>query len=216
MCIYGCNNIFNQNIPTIEYSKRNEWIQKLLYNPTCKAPCWENITPGITTIDEGDIILSNLSGIEPISIIGFQNKLKINNEFEWEFINTSDRGRIVGDKNHEKIFFIYLDINKDQLITLDEAISVFGNPTNILVTPWGNSEVDKFNIHILYTYSGIEFGIEKIKGNREINITKGLPIYCIKFFSEGHNNFLEAYNNLQNISPNSFLDWKGYGEYIFH
>jgi len=31
---------------------RSNWVNNWLNNPVCQTPCWENITPGLTTILE--------------------------------------------------------------------------------------------------------------------------------------------------------------------
>ena len=44
-----------------------DWLKKWLNNPACKSPCFENITPGITTVDEAESILKSSPGVQIIS-----------------------------------------------------------------------------------------------------------------------------------------------------
>lgn len=47
-------------------SKHLDWVNSWLNNPKCDLPCWESITPGVTTLKEGNEIASQLSGVEKV------------------------------------------------------------------------------------------------------------------------------------------------------
>jgi hypothetical protein len=48
---------------TVTPENSNNWQTAWLDQPVCKLPCWQNITPGVTTRDEAVSILENTPGI---------------------------------------------------------------------------------------------------------------------------------------------------------
>lgn len=47
-------------------SKHLPWVESWLSNPKCEPPCWEGIIPGVTTLEEGREIASQLTGVENV------------------------------------------------------------------------------------------------------------------------------------------------------
>ena len=59
LLLIGCKG--NEHI-----SKHLPWVESWLNNPKCDPPCWEGIVPGVTTMEEGIEIASQLSGVAKV------------------------------------------------------------------------------------------------------------------------------------------------------
>ena len=119
--ITGCNelSLFSKatSVP------RHEWITKWLSKPVCSPPCWEQITPGVTSIDEAEEILQQIPQITGIrgpikGPLGFE-ELDIN----WNFDHSTDGGAIRTDAEGT-IKSILLRPEKDQNLRIREVIEV--------------------------------------------------------------------------------------------
>ncbi len=60
------------------------WWSSWLDEPVCNLPCWQNITPGITTLKEAKSILESLPYIK--------SQTKTYNSIDWRFIPNKDDG----------------------------------------------------------------------------------------------------------------------------
>jgi hypothetical protein len=58
--------IIRPNIFIDGFIDPSEWIAKWLKNPTCKVPCWENITPGEINRDQTKLLLSSNPEVESV------------------------------------------------------------------------------------------------------------------------------------------------------
>jgi hypothetical protein len=123
-------------------------------DPTCQAPCWQNITPGITTKSEATEILNNYPGTSQLVVISNTHDTGFDDIFNFD-LNYSLGSLYILD---DKVFM--LDFEYTQNLTLQKAIVLFGTPEKILVTHDGEyTDVSLFAPRI-----GIAFGYRKFQG----------------------------------------------------
>lgn len=111
---------------------RSEWINKWLVTPTCQLLCWENITPGITTIPESKERLFQIANI--INISGPKAGPFGTAELSWNFENHGGSGSIKSEPEDNGIVSkIFLAPDGEPKLTVDEVIQKFGEPDLIQV-----------------------------------------------------------------------------------
>lgn len=126
-------------IPTPSINSQN-WLDHFLYKPTCRIPCWENITPNVTKIQTAQKIVAGISGVQVIYLKP--------TEVGWYFENKSSKsGGVIANKEGI-VTQIDLRLGYDQTLFLSDVIKSFGNPDAIL-------EGMDCNVIFSYRYQGM-------------------------------------------------------------
>jgi hypothetical protein len=120
-------------------------------NPVCEPPCWENITPGITTKGDALKILSTISAVDQPIIDNNQNVPGYEDVIHFTLFNDLNRlGFIyILDGKVSNISFNYkLDL------TIQEAIDLYGEPQSVL----GIRSGEIYAIEFLNPHKGVAYG----------------------------------------------------------
>jgi hypothetical protein len=200
--------------PNSNYGPRSMWITKLLKEPTCQPPCWENIIPGKMTMDE---IYSILSKNPDILITEYQTEPigPINNKnIFWDFLQTHDSGRASNDNQGETLETIGLYLGDNQLLTIQEVIDAYGPPTKVLLSACRDRTCV---VDFAYTESGmsVSTGLLRSKYSSEkgysVSVTQETKIKDFLFFPAGKDGFMQTLGvgSVYETIP----DWNGYGKY---
>jgi hypothetical protein len=201
--LVSCNFIDTSNRqPSVA---RSTWIDEFLENPVCKPPCWENIVPGQTTIQEAKEILLAKGNIKVLS--------SYEDAFEWEFIPNGEHGKVESDPHSNRVAFINFVLTGVQSLRLEEILKKYPEPSYIDFHP-NSHNLKSCYIYIIYESIGLIF----VNGNVpcktwekdgvyywKINIQPDLLIEMI---------CLETTERIVEIDrPAEITLWKGYGEY---
>jgi len=187
----------------------------ILDNPTCDPPCWQNITPGLSTQKEFLDFLESYEYINQSSIQDYNAP--------WQGFDDLIRGRLQFDSKTITYFDIFILDDKvtnisfhgDWNITIDEAINRLGEPTNIIIIYYGN---DVF-VQMLIQARGIAFGYSTIDrpSSWKLTIQPDIRISSIDFFAtDAYKKILDtglfSYGLLEsNETLKALHTWKGYG-----
>jgi hypothetical protein len=95
---------------------RNAWLVRWLSAPTCQPPCWEQITPGVTTLDEALDLLAGLPDVRDVS-------LERDYGAQWE-LRDHDFASVRVDEG--VVQFLRIRINTREQLRLAEVIDIFG------------------------------------------------------------------------------------------
>jgi hypothetical protein len=141
----------------------------LFKNPVCKPPCWENITPGVTTKANALATLSKIDAVDQPIIDTNQPFLQFDDEIDFHiFKDLSSQG--------------FMDILKDRVsmigfgpkldIRLLDAIRLFGPPQSVLVVHAG----EIYAVTLINPHGGFVYGYNfndratEIKPGDEISV----------------------------------------------
>ena len=177
-------------------------------NLICEPPCWENITPGVTTKNDALTTLSKISAIDqPIHhtqpVPGFDEEIGFT---LYKDINKLGSIDILKDRV-SRIGFGYNRMG----ITLQDAIRLFGMPESILIVHVG----EIYSVTFVDPQKGIEFGYYFRNNATEIlpkDGIMGIAFFDPKqyqlflntgFFSYGQ---MGGDETIKRMRP-----WKGYG-----
>jgi hypothetical protein len=114
----------------VRITKHVPYIAQWLSKPACDPPCWENITPGRTTMQQGMEKLKELSDVEKIEAprILAENQVQISwtmkncKDYSYGYFNASeDRGGII-----ENIYISVTCVDDNTII--EEVTQSFGLP----------------------------------------------------------------------------------------
>jgi hypothetical protein len=110
-------------IPTPSVTSQ-DWLDHFLHNPTCRIPCWENITPNMTEIHTAQKIVAGISGVQ---VIYLEPK-----EIAWYFDDDSSKSAQIIANQDGVVLQTYLRLGYDQTLLLSDVINSFGNPDAIV------------------------------------------------------------------------------------
>jgi hypothetical protein len=198
---YGCGDNLETNTPTLK--PMWDWIAAFLYDPPCDFPCWENITPGKTSMEDASRIVESRKDIEGFS--GLNNSpLDDSTGFYWNFTNNEGRGYIESDQNGLFVNLIKFQYSHEISYIIDK----YGNPDKIFII--SGRRIDSYEYYLLYTEIGLRLEGGSYTENPYITITSRTGIISIVLTTpEGLIENLQKFGNYQD----SLYEWNGYGEY---
>ncbi|HEX2698523.1 MAG TPA: hypothetical protein VHM28_12505 [Anaerolineales bacterium] len=175
----------------------------------CKAPCWQNVTPDITTEQDALAIFPMLADGNKVNVT--HDSYSGGYDDEIVFVSASSRGLVSAYISDGRISMMEFFGNSGDDFTLKHAIELFGEPENVLVEILGDlSRVTLFNLN-----KGIAFGwIDKdiVSGNGEINPDQAIEL--VWFFNPNRSDLFlnNKYGGLGNEVIKHFHPWIGYGK----
>ena len=190
--------------PTVTPKTSINWWTAWLAQPVCKPPCWENITPGVTTIDEAKSILEKMPGVA----IDYESPWGLS----WDFGAKDQGGNIVGSDDR-KVDCIWMGNSGDPAMHLEQIVAVYHFPE--YVKPYDCDPAWMCSIALIYPDLGLLFSTytemkELDYSSPEFSILPEDEIYRVYFFEPGIE-FLDGfYNQGESELP---IRWKGYGDY---
>ncbi|HNS38456.1 MAG TPA: hypothetical protein PKM01_11785, partial [Anaerolineaceae bacterium] len=118
----SCNSIFWKNDPLL-----------IVRDDACEAPCWQGITPGVTTFDEAKILAQNVTINISDNEAVLPEKITINYDMPYlvvRFGKPSVGVRIEFDEQNivDRISF---NFDRKHRPELGEVIQIFGEPESI-------------------------------------------------------------------------------------
>jgi len=188
--------------------------QTIFENPVCQPPCWENITPGLTTKENALAILSTTEVVDQPVLdpnrpnIGFDDEIQFTVNYEkggfsgWVYI-LDDRVSMIGFQG--------------KLVTMQNAIKLFGMPESILLVQTGHFD----QVTLLNSQKGIAFGY-KLFGASSLDSTgveSNIEVSDLAFFDPNQyervldSGNLSAYTLNPEETKRNLHPWKGYGSF---
>jgi len=177
--------------------------------PNCTLPCWNNITPGLTSSKEALNILQATAYIDKSSIM--QVGSYDNGGCSWHW-------KIPGRRIPPKLDWQFGVVRQITLgltfnLTVDEVINLFGFPEAVGIVEGGTPENWYWIVDMYYPQVGIQVKIytpnfsSLIEPSTEVGVIIIFPPTTI----EGR--ISELFPNLNPESMNwLFASWKGYGD----
>ena len=112
-------------------SAEGSWLTRWLTDPACQPPCWENITPGVTPIDEAVKIVYPIPGVEITWLPTMDSGTEGEKSLQWEFAQ-SGYGWVRAEGGQEIVSTIKLGTSGEQILRLGEVIAAYGNPSTVV------------------------------------------------------------------------------------
>lgn len=192
----GCNNATQSS-----GSVKSRWLE----GEPCAPPCWENIHPGTTILEEAVQLL------ESNSSVGSENFAVVNDEgltmVTWGFQDSDWVGTIaLLEGEDESVPFIAFETPD---LCLGEIIDAYGKPDYLIQTLY------EFNgtIYLIWFSQGFFYSNFDLLDETDKQITKSLCGYGITHFPVGTPMTELPMSQLFSLTENDLTPWQGYGEY---
>jgi hypothetical protein len=187
------------NVPQAE-DGASSWITRWLSSPACQPPCWEKITPGVTTMEEAVKIVYQIPGVDITWLPSMTGVTEGEKSLQWYF-NPSDFGSIEPESGQEIVSVIRLGAGGEQKLLLGEVIAAYGNPSAVVK---GRCHFVTCVYSVVYKDRGMELDIGTYD-NKKVDIQADTEISTI---------FLSPLNEPRLHAAG--IQWSGYGQYDFN
>lgn len=126
----------NPGRPPAGYEKR--WLQGI----PCAPPCWEDITPGATTLTDAVQLLRRDRGIQPDSVLSRPSGQPEEHAgyIQWKWLGSDNGGQMIyqGASSPATVTDIWPELNGipggDASVSLGQVIAAYGEPSHIHAT----------------------------------------------------------------------------------
>ncbi len=180
------------------------WIDVILNDPDCAPPCWNGITPGVTTMDEAWAIIQAEPGLIDLVYSGGETSRA---GIDWTFSNPDGRGTVYSSStDYSTVDRICFDSRGAYpLFSLKEVIEYLGEPDIFYLFP---RNFKAYETKLYYPERGIHMDVSYIPGPWYSN--------CIEVLPDNETEMLCFSRPFPRDEDNSqWLDWEGYGIYKF-
>ncbi len=190
------------------FSNPSELVTNWLEAPTCQIPCWEQITPGETTLDQAKSLLQSNPKIKIVDegdVIPYGLMLFVDIQGDYYNPNVS-----MGFDKNKIVQSIELSTHGENLY-LNDIVSFYGDPKYTLIY-W--RETVGVDVDLLYPETGLVINLysqdaEIINENDiRFTISPAQEVYGITFYAPN----LEYYY-LFAWQPLKRYEWKGFTNY---
>jgi hypothetical protein len=198
--VTACQSV-SVNAPTPDIL--SNWWSSWLDKPACKLPCWQNITPGVTTLKEARLILEKLPFIE--------SQTKTYDSVDWRFVPNKGDGGWMGASQDGVVDSITLGGDSELLV--QTIIASYGNPTYVKPHDCRDGTCPA---ELIYPDLGlwVSIFVENSSGDNENPKIEILPTTVsdgVVFIESGMENTKKNLSLFQD--DRLTMDWKGYGNY---
>lgn len=179
------------------------WWSSWLDEPVCKLPCWQNITPGVTTLKEAKSILEDLPYIK--------SQTKTYNSIDWRFVPNKDDGGWLEASQDGIVHSITL--GGDAEILLQTIIASYGDPKYVKPHDCRDGMCPTL---LIYPDLGlwVSVFVENTNEDNEdphIEILPTIASNRVVFIKSGMGNAKKELSLFQD--DRLTMEWKGYGVY---
>jgi hypothetical protein len=195
------------------------WVDKMIHDPACDLPCWENITPGETLIEEVPSLLFQIPQAKRISgpwnfdggrsshvkIEWFMAADKVDQPDFWCSAYAKDSNAVVS------ILDLHIDADVYTDVSLAEAIDGFGEPSYLQIE---NCDVTFCQFRLVYPENGLVLEVFLRDFGQRARLTEKSSISALVLIPTG----LQSYSDyllFRRIADGQYplIPWQGYGEY---
>jgi len=188
-----------------------EWLQGV----PCRAPCWEGITPGLTTVSQATTLLKNNSLISSVKVFmdnGFGNG---EIEFHWK---DGDHYMLLGFKNNEPdpVIDVIMPDFYGHPFSFNDVIQTYGYPSHLGVEiPCSRDQKGiltcNYFIELLYLDQGMR--VESLYRQKPSIIDGQMEIYSVEFFIPGKEGWARAW---QGDFDRFYIVWQGFKKFEYY
>ena len=196
------------NLTSAASGSANHWWTLWLDRPACQSPCWQNITPGITSTNDAIHILEKIPGV----VITYKDEYSAS----WSFSeNKTDSGDMRGSENGI-VSTIWLGNSSSKSLYLETIVASYGEPSYIkLYDCRALEDSGETMCATVLVYPDIGLLVDvfledtMVLNAHQVNIQPDIVVSGVYFFQPG----LENFKSWSEFQEHELLEWKGYSIY---
>jgi hypothetical protein len=203
-------------------SAMKDWENRWLKGVPCRPPCFEGITPGVTTAQEAFILLQQNPLIKDVQFLPVSGRQEAS--IGWNWFNF-DKSKSSDPHNPRPRggFATYELVTGKQIVKqiapqgfsdlkLKDLIQAYGEPSHIDASVLYNSHSSEYFYFtvVVYLNSGFSIRTSALKGKVEIN--PELKLQLPNFFQAD----LEGYKQENIDADKTLVKWQGFQDWKFY
>ena len=192
----------NTPVPSVTPGTPPNWWTSWLAHPVCKPPCWENITPGATTIDEAVSFLQYSPEFTNIS----NSKYGVS----WVFRQNKNEGGTLGASQDGIVDVIWIGSVSDQKLLVKTIATSYQYPKFVKPNDCREGMCEAL---LIYPDLGMFLSIYVENTGTismpQFEILPDAGVDRVYFFKAG----MESFEQLSFQDYDLLMEWKGYGKY---
>ena len=179
---------------------------------SCMAPCWEGITPGISTKDKALKVLEENAFLQDVDVFINTSEPK-SSAITWKWINNSADGWASFDGSVQNPVIQRIVVSFPQPTPLNEIVKVYGNPSHAFAVAAYGGDIDAgltYSIEFYYMDSGFSFTfVNKANVFTKPSILPNTLVSDIQFFAPSLNGLSLARGNDVDTLKKILIPWQG-------
>ncbi|MBI5294187.1 MAG: hypothetical protein HY869_01840 [Chloroflexi bacterium] len=209
--MYGMQSGFWATIMSAQSRETSSSVRDgLLHNLPCTVPCWQGITPGVTTKDEAITILQNSTFI-PADTLQSGEKSESRGGAHWKW-RTEDSFWTESRVEWCDEIVCEIALHADSAITVDEVMARFGVPDKVSIIDIGIPENPEWGFSFYYPRHGLEVLVH-VSGGLDAVLEPSENIFGVYLFPPMTIEERIVFSGLS-IETQDLRDWNGYGNII--
>ena len=198
-----------QNQSTRTSTVNSEWVTRFFKETDCSLPCWEGITPGVTTIHEAAELLASNSLFDLL----YGPKLRFEDPTQYEIVWKTKQQKTEGGQARslgtgDLVWWLNLGFTGEgPTITLEDIVTNFGEPDSLIIEEDRGLCIGKF----FYEKEAMVINFQH-RCKLKMSVNKNEEVESIWLFPTGISSFPEIKYFQSNILQ-YLLEWNGYGRY---
>ncbi len=192
---------------TNETVEDHSWLMK----QPCAAPCWEGITPGITTAEEAQKLLQMNGSFSDVSLY-LPKKSPERSAVAWNWNGTNVSGEADFDASSPKHVLRKVVVGFITPVTLGDVTAAYGYPNYVSSEAQGGDIPDQLTYDLYFYYISSGFYLDIINLNNTMvkpAITLETPIYSVSFFSASIDGLNIALGGINTNIQDQLIPWQG-------
>jgi hypothetical protein len=188
-----------------------KWITNWVESPVCTPPCWENITPNKTFIDDVPKMLSAVEGFSNISgpelMVPTESRCVFWSSQYWATVPIGVGRICTNSATGQLVEIIHLSLGSlSPEVRIKDILKMYGDPSN-----FGIMKERQFCLPgLVYKEKGMIIILNDNYHCRKIKITENKTVSEIYFMDPNNSKLLEMFGPEKDIV---LYQWKGYTNY---
>jgi hypothetical protein len=210
----------NSLTPSAKPAPAQGWQSRWLKGIPCKPPCWEGVTPGLTTAKEAVEIFQQ----SPLMYDAKLYKPDLTSVpltyVIWKWVGDAQipRGEHGGEAYYNslqdpQIVYKIIPYLKTEF-KLQEVIKAYGEPEYVIATAQANLHGYGYSYYFSVIYLSLGFSLS-VEGSVELAVSDNLRLTRVEFFTPTVEGFALAHKALQ-PQPKLFVRWQGFKDFQFY
>lgn len=190
--------------------QQRDWQRDWLAGKPCSPPCWQGITPGVTTATEVEAILRQKAPLQKIETLGpfFDSDRTVT--LQWEWAEIGGGGQVGYNLDTGLVYVVRFGCSG--AFTFGEVIDAYGEPSHIHVSilkPLDNlSPGPEYHLEIFYIDKGFMLRPDYVATSQP-EISRNLRFGAVAFFVPTMEGFLATVGNAPGWRE-ALFPWQGF------
>jgi hypothetical protein len=189
--------------------------QRWLTKQPCAPPCWEKITPGVTTAEQAEKLMQQNELVSDVKIFSPKNHLQ-DSSLSWNWRSTKTPGEAYFDSLTAPHTIKRIFVNLSRPVKLKDVIIAFGYPSHVRVSAGVPNVMENprtmYDLTFYYIQSGFYLVLDrKSVGSGFIKpiISPETTFGTVIFFAPTIDGLSNAFGWNKDLVQNTLIPWQG-------